>query len=68
MATAYRIVGWYGNIRPQDRNTTTLSDGAIFSTLELVGQHVKKHNFDVLRIDRIELPDGDPQIDHLLRP
>jgi hypothetical protein len=67
MAIAYRIVGWYGNIRPADRNPTTLSDGAIYSTMELVNQHIAKYQTTVLRIDRLELPAGDPQIDHLLR-
>ena len=30
--TTYQVICWFANIRPEDRNSTTLSDGAIFST------------------------------------
>lgn len=31
---AYRCIVWHGNIQPEFRNSTTLSDGAIFSAAE----------------------------------
>lgn len=64
----YHVIGWYPNIPRNERRSSNLSDGVIFSTMELAEAHVKKHGISVLSLDPIMLASDDPQIDHTLRP
>jgi len=36
--TVWQVVAWLENIKPEDRNSTTLSDGAVFSD-EQIAKH-----------------------------
>jgi hypothetical protein len=66
MMKCYQRIGWSGLIRPQDRRSSNMSDGAIFSSREKLEEQSAKDGFHISRIDEIELDDDDPTIDFFL--
>lgn len=56
---AFRVIVWYGNIRPADRRPATLSDGAIFrNPADAIAfqTRVRKSGGEVMTIQKIVRP------------
>jgi hypothetical protein len=64
---AYRLVGWHSNIDPRRRNSSNMSDGAIFSTPALAEQYASEMRMYVLTMRQIERTEDDPEVDHLIK-
>lgn len=66
MMKCYQRIGWSGLIRPQDRRSSNMSDGATFSSREKLEEQSARDGFHISRINEIELDDDDPTIDFFL--
>ena len=65
--TCWRVVGWRHNITAPNRTTSNLSDGAIFSTIELAREYIDLKRIMLSDLKRIMLMPDDRQIDfHIL--
>lgn len=63
----FQRIGWCGTILPKDRKSSTLSDGAIFSSREVLERKSAEDGFHILSVREVELSPDDPQIDFFLQ-
>lgn len=62
---AYQIVGWYKTMKPEYRNNTTISDGALFSDRAVAEKYAADFMVDY-HIKTIKNPTA-ASVDHLLK-
>lgn len=68
LTKCFHVVGWHPNIPRKEHRSSNLSDGAIFSSMELAKQYVLTRDMTVLSVNPILLESGDERIDYFVKP
>ncbi len=57
MGHCYNLIGWYDNIRPENRSSSNISDGTFFRTKKQLLEYARVNNFTISHINTITLTD-----------
>lgn len=52
--TGFQLIGWSGNIQPENRNNANMSDGIILSSMERAIEYSCHHNFLISDVRELE--------------